>query len=44
MFRADLKLKTIAEVGREPAYIKAAEGLGLGVHERAKIQLKEVTV
>jgi uncharacterized protein (DUF362 family) len=43
-YRADFKLKTLAEVGREPAYIKAAADLGLGIADRAKIQLKEVTV
>jgi uncharacterized protein (DUF362 family) len=43
-YRADFKLKTLAEVGREPAYIKAAADLGLGVAERAKIQLTEVAV
>ncbi len=42
--RADLKLKTLTEAGREPAYIKAAADLGLGVHDRAQIQVKEVTV
>lgn len=42
--RKDLRLKTLAEVGREPAYIKAAESLGLGVHERTKIKLDEVTI
>jgi len=42
--RADLNLKSLAEVGREPAYIKAAASLGLGIHERSQIQLKEVTV
>jgi uncharacterized protein (DUF362 family) len=42
-FRADFKLKTLTESGREPAYIKAAADLGLGIHERAQIQLKEVT-
>jgi uncharacterized protein (DUF362 family) len=42
--RKKLNLKTLAEVGREPAYIKAAAGLGLGVHERAQIQLKEVSI
>ena len=29
--RAELKLKTLTEAGREPAYIKAAADLGLGV-------------
>jgi uncharacterized protein (DUF362 family) len=43
-YRADFKLKTLAEVGREPAYIKAAADLGLGIADRAKIQLKEVAI
>ncbi len=43
-YRADFKLKTLTEEGREPAYIKAAADLGLGIHERSKILLKEVTV
>jgi uncharacterized protein (DUF362 family) len=42
--RADLKLKSLTEAGREPAYIKAAADLGLGIHERAQIQLREVTI
>ncbi len=42
--RAELKLKTLTEANREPAYIKAAGDLGLGVFERAQIQLKEVTI
>lgn len=42
--RSEFKLKTLTEVGREPAYIRAAADLGLGIHDRAKIQLKEVTV
>jgi uncharacterized protein (DUF362 family) len=42
--RSEFKLKTLAEVGREPAYIKAAASLGLGIHDRAQIQLKEVTI
>jgi uncharacterized protein (DUF362 family) len=42
--RAELKLKSLTEAGREPAYIKAAADLGLGVHERAKIQVKEVAI
>ncbi len=42
--RADLKLKSLAEAGREPAYIKAAADLGLGIHERSQIQLKEVVL
>ncbi len=43
-YRADFKLKTLTEAGREPAYIKAAADLGLGVHERSKILLKEVAI
>lgn len=43
-FRADFKLKTLTEMGRAPAYIKAAADLGLGIHERSKIQLHEVSV
>ncbi len=41
--RADFKLKTLTEMGREPGYIKAAADLGLGIADRARIQLKEVT-
>ncbi|HVJ92847.1 MAG TPA: DUF362 domain-containing protein [Labilithrix sp.] len=43
-YRADFKLKTLTEAGREPAYIKAAADLGLGIHERSKIVLKEMSV
>jgi uncharacterized protein (DUF362 family) len=42
--RAELKLKTLTEAGREPAYIKAAADLGLGIHERSKITLHEVAI
>ena len=42
--RAELHLKTLTEAGREPAYIKAAADLGLGVSDRSKITLKEVTI
>lgn len=42
--RAERKMKTLAEVGREPAYIKAAETLGLGIHDRDRIHLKEVVL
>ena len=41
--RTEFKLKTLTEVGREPAYIRAAADLGLGIADRSKIQLKEVT-
>jgi uncharacterized protein (DUF362 family) len=43
-YRADFKLKSLSEVGREPAYIKTAADLGLGIHERNRIQLKEVAI
>ncbi len=42
--RTELKLKPLVDAGREPAYIKAAGDLGLGVFERNKIQLKEVAI
>lgn len=43
-FRSELKLKSLKDAGREPAYIKAASDLGLGVFERSQIQLKEVAI
>jgi Domain of unknown function (DUF362) len=42
--RAELKLKSLTDAGREPAYIKAAGDLGLGVFERSKITVKEVAI
>lgn len=42
--RKQLGIKTLAEAGREPTYIKAAEGLGLGVHDRARITHKVVNI
>jgi uncharacterized protein (DUF362 family) len=42
--RSQLGLKTLTDVGREPAYIKAAADLGLGVFDRSKIQVKEVVI
>lgn len=42
-FRKEKNLRSLTAEGRPPAYLKAAEDLGLGVHDRAKIQLKEVT-
>jgi uncharacterized protein (DUF362 family) len=42
--RASLNLKSLAESGREPAYIKAAADLGLGVHDRAKIAVREIAI
>lgn len=43
-YRTQLNLKSLAEAGREPGYIKAAADLGLGIHERSQIKLKEVTI
>lgn len=42
--RSDLNLKSLTDAGREPAYIKAAADLGLGVGERSKITIKEVAI
>jgi hypothetical protein len=42
--RAEHNLKTLTEAGREPGYIKAAADLGLGIHDRSKITLKEVAI
>lgn len=42
--RANFKMKTLTAVGREPGYIKAAADLGLGIHDRAKIHLEEITI
>ena len=42
--RVDKGMKTLKNVGREPAYIAAAGDLGLGVADRAKITVKEVTL
>jgi uncharacterized protein (DUF362 family) len=43
-YRAQLKMKTLTALGREPGYIKAAGDLGLGIHERSQIQLHEVVI
>jgi uncharacterized protein (DUF362 family) len=43
-FRAEKKLRSLEAEGRAPAYIKAAADLGLGVHERASIQVKEFNI
>lgn len=42
-FRKKNRLRPLADEGRAPSYIKAAADLGLGVHDRAQIQLREVT-
>ncbi|MFO0677325.1 MAG: DUF362 domain-containing protein [Polyangiaceae bacterium] len=43
-FRKKNGLKTLTAEGRAPAYIKAAAELGLGVHDREHIDLREVTI
>jgi uncharacterized protein (DUF362 family) len=43
-YRAELGLKTLTDDKRAPVYIKTAGELGLGVADRARIQLKEVTI
>jgi uncharacterized protein (DUF362 family) len=40
--RKAAKLRTLTDEGRAPAYIKAAADLGLGIADRAKIELKEI--
>ncbi len=42
--RKEKGMKSLKDVGREPAYIPAAGDLGLGVSDRSKINIKEVTV
>ncbi|MCL2776861.1 MAG: DUF362 domain-containing protein [Polyangiaceae bacterium] len=43
-YRADGKLKSLTESGREPAYIKAAADLGLGIFDRSQIKVKEFVI
>lgn len=43
-FRSKNRLRTLTEEGRPPAYIQAAADLGLGIADKSKITLKEVTV
>jgi uncharacterized protein (DUF362 family) len=42
--RADFHLKSLTDEGRPPAYIRAAAVLGVGVADRAKISLREITI
>jgi len=42
--RAGFGLKSLADEGRPPAYIQAAADLGVGIADRAKITLREVTI
>jgi len=43
-FRADKGLRSLTAEGREPAYIKAAADLGLGIGDRASVQVKEIAI
>ena len=42
--RATKNLRSLTAEGRPPAYIAAAGGLGLGIADRSRIQLKDVTI
>jgi uncharacterized protein (DUF362 family) len=42
--RADFNLKSLADEGRAPAYIKAAAEMGLGIGDKSQIQLREITI
>jgi len=42
--RKKFGLKSLTDDGRTPAYIKEAGELGLGVHDRAAIQLREIVL
>lgn len=43
-WRKDNGLPTLKEAGREPTYIRIAAELGLGVYDKNKIALREVTL
>jgi hypothetical protein len=42
--RAKFGLKSLTDEGRPPAYIQAAADLGVGIADRAKITLRDVTL
>jgi uncharacterized protein (DUF362 family) len=42
--RADFKLRSLSDIGLEPAYIQAAADLGLGIADLARIRLRKVTL
>jgi uncharacterized protein (DUF362 family) len=42
--RAEFKLKSLTDEGRQPAYIRAAADLGIGIADPSKIVLREVTI
>jgi uncharacterized protein (DUF362 family) len=43
-WRKDKGLPTLKSAGREPAYIQVASGLGLGVFDKNRITMREVTL
>jgi uncharacterized protein (DUF362 family) len=43
-FRAKKGLKSLTAEGRAPAYIKAAAELGLGIHDRSQIRLRDIAI
>jgi len=43
-FRKKSRLMTLTQEGRPPAYLRTAADLGLGIHDREKITLKEFTI
>ncbi|MFO0759535.1 MAG: DUF362 domain-containing protein [Byssovorax sp.] len=43
-WRKDNGLPTLKDAGREPTYIKTAADLGLGVYDKNRISLREVTL
>ena len=42
--RATFKMKSLTDEGRPPTYIKEAADLGLGIADRASIQLREIVL
>ena len=42
--RKEQGLKSLAQVGRDPAYIRTAAELGLGVHDLNAISRRSVTL
>jgi uncharacterized protein (DUF362 family) len=42
--RAKNNMQTLTAQGREPSYIQAAADLGLGIADRARIRLREITI
>jgi hypothetical protein len=40
--RAENKMRTLAQVGRPPKFLKMSEDLGLGIADRKRIQLETI--